>query len=64
MRDDLKDSDVSIDRANKSLEKVHVDYNSSISEYKEWLLSQKKCPICFKDIADHDLETILKEIAQ
>ena len=64
LRDDLKDSDVSIDRANKSLEKVHVDYNSSISEYKEWLLSQKKCPICFKDIADHDLETILKEIAQ
>jgi len=64
LRGDLKDSDVSIDRANKSLEKVHVDYNSSISEYKEWLLSQKKCPICFKDIADHDLETILKEIAQ
>ena len=63
LRGDLKDSDVSIDRANKSLEKVHVDYNSSISEYKEWLLSQKKCPICFKDVDEHDLETIIQEIS-
>jgi exonuclease SbcC len=62
--DDLRDLEVGIDKANKSLEKVLVDYNNSISEYKEWLLSQKKCPICFKDVDEHDLETILKEIAQ
>jgi len=56
--------EANIDRANKSLEKVYIDCNNSINEYKEWLVSQKKCPICFKDIADRDLETILREIAQ
>ena len=53
----------SIRQANRERATADFKLNKVLGEYREVLLTEQRCPICFGPVDDHSIEKILKELA-
>lgn len=62
LKSSMADIKESIKRCETSAETYKIGYNRYVSEYKEFLLDNKKCPICGNDITEGDVSRCLNQI--
>lgn len=59
---ELKSVDESIHRLGHDYSKVATALSMEVNDYGELLLEEKRCPICFGPVDEHDAERIIQEL--
>jgi exonuclease SbcC len=62
LADNLNSLATKISRSEFTISKIDTELINLVGDYKNQLKQGKKCPVCFQDISEHTLDTILEEL--